>query len=398
MRRASPSGRVASTGSSGPPSSRASRRAPAGSRGDRRRAGRSGTAIPVAAGEKPLAVASAEPALVAIVPTWRRDLHIEADIAEEMARVRGYDAVPTKTPDTAMPHFRPDPLEVRDALRRALAGAGLTEVVTPALVPDGPGRAPVAGPSTRRMACPAPMPWPGSSSAPATRSRSAMRSFGRAWSGASSTCWPSTNVTATATPRSSRSARATPAASDGSPAEWWRLGFLLAGDAIAPTWSLPGRSWDVEDAKAIAALAAGVIGAGVPVFRAHVAGEPLHPGRAASVDAPGSFTGWSGSCTRPRLRRGTCARSVSSSASSRSPVSMPAAAAPCGSGRRAARWHRARHRARRGRGRPRRGGGSDAPRGRRRCAAVPGPVRCLPRGPAGRDGEEPRLAAHHPGR
>jgi phenylalanyl-tRNA synthetase beta chain len=250
----------------------------------------SGTAIAVAAGEKPLTVVSAEPALVAIVPTWRRDLHIEADIAEEMARVRGYDAVPTKTPDTAMPHFRPDPLDSRDELRRALAGAGLTEVVTPALVPDGqaarlgwpvdaadgvPGADAVAGVVIRARN-------------PLSERHAVLRS---------GLVGSLLDVLAFNERHGHRDAaifevgKGYARGSDGSPAEWWRLGFLLAGDAIAPTWSLPGRSWDVEDAKAIAALAARVIGAGVPVFRAHAAGEPLHPGRAARVDAPGQLQG-----------------------------------------------------------------------------------------------------------
>ena len=249
-----------------------------------------GTAIAVAAGEKPLTVASAETTLVAIVPTWRRDLHIEADIAEEMARVRGYDAVPTKTPDTAMPHFRPDPLECRNELRRALAGAGLTEVVTPALVPDGqaarvgwpvdaadgvPGADAVVGVVIRARN-------------PLSERHAVLRS---------GLVGSLLDVLAFNERHGHRDvaifeigkgyARGT----DGSPAEWWRLGFLLAGDLIAPTWSLPGRPWDVEDAKAIAALAARVIGAGVPVFRAHAAGEPLHPGRAARVDAPGQLHG-----------------------------------------------------------------------------------------------------------
>ena len=34
----------------------------------------------------------------AIVPTWRRDVVIEADVAEEIARVRGYELVPSVTP------------------------------------------------------------------------------------------------------------------------------------------------------------------------------------------------------------------------------------------------------------------------------------------------------------
>jgi len=253
-------------------------------------AGASGTTIAVAAGEKPLTIASIEPALVALVPTWRRDLHIEADIAEEIARVRGYDAVPTKTPDTAMPHFRRDPLEVRDALRNALAGAGLSEVVTPALVPEGQA---------------ARLRWPGDGAngvpgadavvgAPVRARNPLSERHAVLRSGLVGSLL---DVLAFNERHGHREAaifeigKGYARGTDGSAAEWWRLGFLLAGDAIAPTWSLPGRPWDVEDAKAIAALAARVIGAGVPAFRVHGAGEPLHPGRAARVDAPGQLHG-----------------------------------------------------------------------------------------------------------
>src|SRR5215212_1416953 len=91
--------------------------------------------IPVAADPKPLAVevATAD-ALVAIVPTWRRDLSIEADVAEEVARIAGYGEIPSILPDTPMPPWRPSPLGVRDAVRETLAGAGLTETVSHALV------------------------------------------------------------------------------------------------------------------------------------------------------------------------------------------------------------------------------------------------------------------------
>ena len=71
---------------------------------------------------------------MAVVPTWRRDLAIEADVAEEVARVRGYETTPAHLPDTLMPAYRPSPLSVRDTIRETLAGAGLTEVVTHALV------------------------------------------------------------------------------------------------------------------------------------------------------------------------------------------------------------------------------------------------------------------------
>src|SRR6476469_8837832 len=91
--------------------------------------------VPVAAGGEPLAV-EADPAdvLIAIVPTWRRDIVIEADVTEEVARVRGYETIPGILPDTPMPAFRASPLAIRDRIREAIAGAGLTEVVTHALV------------------------------------------------------------------------------------------------------------------------------------------------------------------------------------------------------------------------------------------------------------------------
>ena len=72
--------------------------------------------------------------LVATIPSWRRDLLIEADIAEEVARVRGYDTVPTILPDTPMPPYRHSPLGVRHHVRDTLAGIGLSEAVTFALV------------------------------------------------------------------------------------------------------------------------------------------------------------------------------------------------------------------------------------------------------------------------
>lgn len=93
-------------------------------------------AVPIISGETPLpldAVGASE-ALVAIVPTHRRDLAIEADIAEEIARVRGYETLAAHLPDTEMPPYRPDPRRFGDGLRDALAGAGLIELVTHGLM------------------------------------------------------------------------------------------------------------------------------------------------------------------------------------------------------------------------------------------------------------------------
>jgi phenylalanyl-tRNA synthetase beta chain len=66
-------------------------------------------------------------------PSWRQDIHGEADLVEEIGRIWGYDriaAVPMPR-DTALPApaLTPAQRRVRDA-RRALAGLGLVEAVT----------------------------------------------------------------------------------------------------------------------------------------------------------------------------------------------------------------------------------------------------------------------------
>jgi phenylalanyl-tRNA synthetase beta chain len=252
-----------------------------------------GTEIPVARGDRPLDAIAADPALVAIVPTWRRDLHIEADIAEEVARVAGYDTVPTKTPDTEMPHYRPDPVEVRDAVRRALVGAGLTEVVTPALVPDGQA---------------ARLGWPIAAAdgipredAVAGRPVRVRNPLSERHAVLRSGLVASLLDVLAHNERRGRGdvaifeiGKGYAADAAGVPAEWWRVGLLLTGAAIPASWSLDGRPWDLEDAKALVALLARVVGAPEPSFEAHRDGAPLHPGRAARVEAAGWLTGVAG--------------------------------------------------------------------------------------------------------
>jgi phenylalanyl-tRNA synthetase beta chain len=237
----------------------------------------------------PLAGAASEP-LVALVPTWRRDLHIEADVAEEIARVGGYDAVPTKTPDTPMPRFRPDPLERRDAIRRALAGAGLFEVVTPALVPDWHAErlswplAAAAGVAGEEAVAGDPIRVRN----PLSERHAVLRS---------GLVGSLLDVLA-ANERHGRDdvaifeiGKGYASGPDRLPAEWWRLAFLLAGAAVPASWSLAGRSWETEDAKALVALVARTLGAAAPQFRAHRDGPPLHPGRSARATSEGSIAG-----------------------------------------------------------------------------------------------------------
>ena len=66
-------------------------------------------------------------------PSWRGDIHGEADLIEEVARIHGYDniaAVSMARGDAvAKPALTPQQRRVRDA-KRALAGSGLVEAVT----------------------------------------------------------------------------------------------------------------------------------------------------------------------------------------------------------------------------------------------------------------------------
>jgi phenylalanyl-tRNA synthetase beta chain len=74
--------------------------------------------------------------LVATIPAWRRDLEFEVDIAEEVARLYGYDQVPATLPGRDLPGYRPQPTALRDRLRSHLAAVGMSEAVTHALVSE----------------------------------------------------------------------------------------------------------------------------------------------------------------------------------------------------------------------------------------------------------------------
>ncbi len=86
-------------------------------------------------------------------PSWRSDLHLPADLVEEVARVFGYDAIEPTLPSGPLAGVRVAPRRrTREAVRDALVGAGLAEVMTfpgcpPAdddglrLAPDDPRRA-----------------------------------------------------------------------------------------------------------------------------------------------------------------------------------------------------------------------------------------------------------------
>lgn len=62
-------------------------------------------------------------------PAYRPDLRAEVDLYEEIARLHGYDRVPSRVPSTGQVGGRTPDHEARRRARAALAGAGWTEVM-----------------------------------------------------------------------------------------------------------------------------------------------------------------------------------------------------------------------------------------------------------------------------
>jgi phenylalanyl-tRNA synthetase beta chain len=83
-------------------------------------------------------VTPADGVLQVRVPSFRRDVEGRADLAEEVARIHGYDAIPTKLPAGPLPPPDLDPTRARaDVARRTLVACGYQEVITYSLVDGG---------------------------------------------------------------------------------------------------------------------------------------------------------------------------------------------------------------------------------------------------------------------
>ncbi|MEO8228985.1 MAG: phenylalanine--tRNA ligase subunit beta, partial [Chloroflexota bacterium] len=241
-----------------------------------------GIRIPVAAGAQPLEVESSDPTVIATVPTWRLDLAVEGDIAEEVARVHGYETIPPTLPDTTPPAWRPSPLELRDAVRDTLVGAGLVEVVTHALVsarhvetfawsgPDQPAAGEVVAGGR-----------PVTVLNPLSPDHSVLRQGLLA----------SLADVVVGNVRQGRTDLALFEVGKGygvdgeSAREWWRLAIGLAGNFEPPAWNRPAREADLDDVKGLIELLATRLGLSRPEWTPETDEPVLHPGRSARVRA-----------------------------------------------------------------------------------------------------------------
>jgi phenylalanyl-tRNA synthetase beta chain len=200
------------------------------------------------------------------VPTWRRDVEGPADLVEEIARITGYDTVPStplnRAPGVAKPTATRSQL-VERRVRRAAASRGLDEAVTWSFISEAEADAfggadwKLANPISEEMKVMRPSLLPGLIAAARRnldRGASSVRLFevGRRYLG---------------------------------DAEHPTLSLLLAGESRARDWqSGKAQSFNAFDAKAeaLALLDA----AGAPVGNLQVfpdAGATWHPGRSAKL-------------------------------------------------------------------------------------------------------------------
>lgn len=76
-------------------------------------------------------VAEREDTLWMEPPYWRSDITIEDDLVEEVARIIGYDTIPTTMLSTDIPHWEPQPItELKEVVKDLMVGGGMQETIS----------------------------------------------------------------------------------------------------------------------------------------------------------------------------------------------------------------------------------------------------------------------------
>ncbi len=215
------------------------------------------------------------------VPSWRGDVEGKADIAEEVARISGYDAIPIALPSGNLGRAQEDAgLRWEESVRSALAAAGLQEVKTYSLVdPYAITRLDASAPYPPTTPDPDTIPI----SNPMSIDQSRLRTM----------LLPSLLKTLGANLRHQRRvaifelARVYLPPLDPLPREERRLGIVMAGSRLPASWNATETSIDFYDLK-------GTVEAAFRSIRAQMAVPAprkapwLHPARGASVGGEGA--------------------------------------------------------------------------------------------------------------
>ncbi len=242
-----------------------------------------GTSVIVAGPPQPHAVTpESGDVAIAVVPTWRRDMTIEADVAEEVARILGYEAIPAVRPHTPMPSYRPSPTRLRDSVREILVGAGLTEVVSHALT--SPARDEAFPPADRLPDVEGEERGGATAvvvSNPLSRDRSVLR---RSLIGAILEV-VETNERAGHSDLALFEIGKAYGREDSGVHEWWRAAIALTGRIVEASWAIEPRDADIADVKGLVELIGARLSLAEPTYLPERSDPLYHPGRAATVIA-----------------------------------------------------------------------------------------------------------------
>jgi phenylalanyl-tRNA synthetase beta chain len=217
-----------------------------------------------------------------LVPTWRSDLEIEADLAEEVARLYGYENIPTSIPSADLPPHRPSPTLLRDRVRRLLADVGLHEVVTHALVSAAQAElwSEPAGIVTGSLAA--------SEGAAGGAAINLQNPLSTDHDRLRQSLLPSLLDRADANLRYGATSGAIfevgrgYGSTKGGPVEWTRLGIAVWGEREQGAPSVSSPAWNLDELKRLLAQVAHLVGER-PSFGAPVNSVILHPGVNAQI-------------------------------------------------------------------------------------------------------------------
>ena len=242
------------------------------------------------------------------VPSWRADLRVAVDLVEEVARLRGYDAIPSVLPAAPSGRGLSHEQRVRRSVARALADAGLVEVLSyPFVGEDQLDALGLPADDARRRAVRLVNPL--SDAQPLMRTNllvtlldTARRNVNRGNGdvavfelGLVTRPGADATLRAPSLPGGVRPTDEQLEALDAAvPAQPRRVAGVLAGLRTPAGWWGPGRRADHTDAIAAAQLVARVVGVDVRVV-ADADHAPWHPGRCARLETTdGTLVGHAG--------------------------------------------------------------------------------------------------------
>jgi phenylalanyl-tRNA synthetase beta chain len=246
--------------------------------------------------------------LVVQAPSWRPDLRIGVDLVEEVARLRGYEHIPSVLPIAPSGRGLTHAQRVRRSVARALAEHGLVQVLTYPFVGAGIHDAfGLPADDARRVALKLANPMSDEqpfmrTSLLSTLVEALRRNVGRGFTDLG--LYEIGSVTRPVAP-GARAVAGRPAVTErpsdeelaaldaALPAQPLRAAIVLAGFRELPGWNSPGRPADWSDAVDAALLVARTVGV-TPTVTKDADHAPWHPGRCARLEIGGRLFGHAG--------------------------------------------------------------------------------------------------------